>query len=329
MASLINLYTNEKILINAYHQFGRASLNDTLMEYADISRKHAYLLWEETGWKIFDHSKNGTTVDCKTLCQSSVGLRKSSIIQFGCSKSTAWKVLDTNSPCSYLKSTSQKNCFIELSSNFLLWPNEEKPEVAFYKASDTLWYADLGSEIVELKNKKRLNFCSDEWVYVENQALTRTSDLNDVSKHACFIFNISPNEEEVGVEIEINDLHINLGERIYHHVLLKLVQQKYLDAQKGYHHEKQGWLMLNQITEYLRKELLMDVDEYYLNVQIHRLRKKMVELSPYACLFANIIERKNGEIRFNHPYFKILKEKKVIAECVSSPHILLFDYNNQ
>lgn len=329
MASLINLYTNEKVLMNVYHQFGRALLNDTLMEFPDISRKHATIFWDETGWKILDHSKNGTIIDQKPLHQGSMDLRRGNIIQFGSNKSSSWKVLDAKAPCSYLKSASQRNQFIELNSNLMLWPHEGDPDVSFYKATDTLWRADLGSEIVDLKNKMHLNFCSDEWIYVENQILTRTSDLNDISKHACFIFNISPNEEEVSVKIEINSLHINLGERVYHHVLLKLVMQKYLDAQKGYDPEKQGWLMLEQITDYLRKELLMDVDEYYLNVQIHRLRKRLAELSPYGCIFASIIERKNGEIRFNHPFFKIFKDRKLMAECTSSPNILLFEYHNQ
>jgi hypothetical protein len=310
MASLLNFYTNEIILLNAYHQIGRTSQNNTCIKDNDISRNHAVICWEESSWKLMDHSKNGTIIDSRIICQASKELRKGNIIQFGSNKSTIWKVLDTNPPCSYLKSRSKRNCFIDLSLS-LIWPDDEHPEVSFYKTAYGFWEADLGNENVELKNGSILTLGSEEWEYVENDMLSSTSDLNDISKYACFVFNVSPDEEKVGVKIVINDLHLDLGGRVYNHVLLRLVRQRESDAATGYSADKQGWVTMEEMTNYLSKELLTEVDEYYLNVQIHRLRKKLMELSPYGYLFSNVIERKYGELRFSHPVFKIEKEDKI------------------
>jgi hypothetical protein len=308
MASLVNILTNNIIILNTYHQFGRALPNHTPIMANDVSRNHAVIYWEESVWKISDHSKNGTIIDNRVICHKSKKLQNGSKIQFGSSESTIWRVLDTNPPCSYLKSNSRENTYFELSSPFL-WPNDICPEVSFYKTADNVWKADLGSEIVRLENRQILHLGLEEWEYTENEIISATIDLNDISKQACFIFNVSADEEVVGVKIVISDLQLDLGERIYNHVLLRLVMQKQLDLQRKYDKEKQGWVTMEEMTNYLCKELMTDVDEYYVNVQIHRLRKRLFDLSPYGYIFSNIIERKNGELRFSHPHFDIIKKE--------------------
>jgi hypothetical protein len=309
MASLINLQTEEIIVLNSYHQFGRASQNDTCIMSIDVSRNHATICWQNSTWKIIDHSKNGTIVDNRILCQSSRNLKEGNRIQFGGKDSNTWKVLDLKAPCSYLKSTSKKNNYIELSAAILL-PSNESPEISLYKNSNASWKLDTGKEIIELQNRNVYRLGNEDWEYIENEILDTTTDLNDISKYACVVFKISADEEAIDVKIVINDFQLDLGERVYNHVLLKLAQEREKFGKALVVSEKQGWMDMNELIGFLSKELLIEVDEYYLNVQIHRLRKRLMDLPPYGYLFSNIIERKNGELRFNHPNFKIVKVEK-------------------
>jgi len=66
---------------------------------------------------------------------------------------------------------------------------------------------------------------------------------------------------------------------------------------------------MDDLYEALSKELLKEVDAYYINTLIHRLRKNLINLPPYGFLFANIVERKKGKLRFGLPNFEIEKER--------------------
>lgn len=319
MASLKNLGSNEIIILNSYHQFGRSPQNNTLVVDNDVSRKHAAISWEESVWKITDYSKNGTIVDSRIICHTSKEIRNKCKIQFGSSKSTLWEVLSTNPPCSYLESKGSPGKFIELTST-LIWPNEDNPQISLFKSSPTIWSVDTGSQITELKTGTLLSLDDEVYEFRENELLNSTFDMNDITGYACFVFSVSPDGESIRVKIVINELQLDLGERVYNHVLYWLAQQRLADEENGVSPERVGWVMMSEMITHLSKELLLEVDEYYLNVQIHRLRKKLIELPPYGYCFANVIERKNGELRFNHLNFKI--ENEVSNNVVAPTNII-------
>ncbi len=318
MGVIKNNHTGVEIILFSDHHFGRGIQNRTRLTESCISRTHAVIRWDESGWQIIDHSKNGTIIDGRFIYHASKKLTIGSKIQFGEEESTVWEFIDDNRPSSYLISNQNPSKVFELAFQNLL-PNRDNPEVSFFKTDSTIWSADIAGDIIELTNGCAYNFANEEWEYVENESLESTTDSNNIVNQSYFLFSVSRDEEEVDIKIIVNDLQLDLGIRIYNHILLKLVRQRIADERNGCDVDQLGWVSMDEMTGFLSKELLKEVDDYYLNIQIYRLRNKIMELKPYGYLFSNIIERKKGELRFNHPYFKIVKGETQTAQIKLAP----------
>ncbi|QPB82294.1 FHA domain-containing protein [Pseudoalteromonas rubra] len=64
MAHLLLAQTNDHILLNSYHRFGRAEGEvDTQLLGVEISRHHAIIVWTGEQWTLRDTSKNGVFVN--------------------------------------------------------------------------------------------------------------------------------------------------------------------------------------------------------------------------------------------------------------------------
>ncbi|WP_068473552.1 FHA domain-containing protein [Saccharicrinis aurantiacus] len=310
MGIIKNRNTGEEIILKSIHQFGRAKHNQTQLTCNCISRFHAVIRWEESEWQIIDNSKNGTILDNKYFHHSCKTLSIGNIIRFANDKSIIWEIIDDKPPSSYLLSTKIPNCIFELNSLNML-PNNKTPLVSFFKTNTYKWNADTGHETIELKNGNKYIFGNNEWLFIENEIIEYTIDFCNIIDQSYFLFTISDDEEDVDVKIIINDLHLELGVKVYNHLLLELVRQKLIDRNSGLDQRNQGWISVSKMENFLSKELLIDIDDYYLNIQVHRLRKKIMEIKPYGYLFSNIIERKKGKLRFTHPHFKIIRSNSL------------------
>ena len=120
---------------------------------------------------------------------------------------------------------------------------------------------------------------------------------------------MSFDEEQIISKIAINDLELDLGNRVFNHLLLYLIREKQKDLSFGVTDTSCGWVYMDDLNKAMSKELLKEVDAYYINTLIHRLRKFLMKLKPYGFLFANIIERKKGQLRFGLSKFEINKER--------------------
>ena len=68
MGTVFNPATEERVLLRAYHVFGRNELRaDTRIGSADVSSLHAVVRWRARAWSIADFSRNGTFVDGEAL----------------------------------------------------------------------------------------------------------------------------------------------------------------------------------------------------------------------------------------------------------------------
>ncbi|KAF7783806.1 hypothetical protein PRUB_a5113 [Pseudoalteromonas rubra] len=64
MAHLLLAQTNDHILLNSNHRFGRAEDEvDTQVLGVEISRHHAVIVWTGEQWTLRDTSKNGVFVN--------------------------------------------------------------------------------------------------------------------------------------------------------------------------------------------------------------------------------------------------------------------------
>lgn len=315
MATLQNSITKEKIYLNTQHTFGRNQhSSNTYIPELDISQLHAIISWKGNAWYIYDQSRNGTLVNGKFINNTSLQISNNTKIQFGEEKTTEWEVLDCSPPTSYLKSLQNPNNIIKLKSSHA-FPNEETPNVFIYPSKD-IWRFEENGNTQDLISNTVYSIDGEEYLFIENKAMEETMDMGFSPDDAFFQFTLSSDEEHIHLKLITKNQEIDLGERVHNYILLALVRKKLIDRDTGYTINDQGWISVDDLLEDLSKEFNKEIDIYYLNLKIHRIRKLLLDIKSYGHLFSNIMERRPGEIRFSHPYFQIIKEEKCIGEIL-------------
>ena len=313
MGVIRNVSSGAITLLHAHHLFGRDPLAaDTTIPAADVSKSHATIKWQGGGWVLHDHSLNGTLYDEKYIHQSMVNLSLGTVIQFGESELTRWELLDTEQPMSFLRCLDSTEFFLpEDPSNS--W-GTALSDVSFFLDRRQYWHMETDTATYKLQHGTVVIVKGRRWQYVQNEVIEETLDNGQLIKSAYFQFDLSHDEEHVILSVFINGHHYNIGERTYNQLLLALARIRLKDWENGLAFEQQGWISTEQIIEMLSREIMRKVDQYYLNLQIHRLRKQLMSLKPYGYLLSGAIERQRGEIRFAHPAFEILKNGKVLRK---------------
>ncbi|MEM0999230.1 MAG: FHA domain-containing protein [Bacteroidota bacterium] len=278
----------------------------------DISRDHAAINWEGDGWYLRDKSRNGTTVGMKYLQHDSVKLVRGDTIKFGKCQETFWEVLDTSPPACYFQSVFAEEEVMSLTACPGI-PNPEDERVSFF-FDQLQWMVERDGDTQTLEHGMIVEIQGKPWKFIENEDLVITRNNASVASQAVFVFRLSLDEERVALKIKMNAFELDLGERVYHHLLLALARKRLADFEMGYDMTELGWAAIEDVTYDLSKEFRREVDAYYLNVQIYRLRKQLLESEPLGYMFSNIIERRRGEIRFAAPHFQIIKEGQCINE---------------
>ena len=320
MAVLRNAVSGDFVLLNSRHVIGRsARTSNTVLLEKDVSKSHATIFWEDGIWKLNDHSRNGTVIGHKHIHQDSHKLKKGAKIKFGRQETAVWTFEDDSPPSSYLQSVREEQKVLALTPVPGL-PNPDDPEISFYYTRDNRWKAEKAGTEIDLEDGTMLNFSEDDWVFVENDVLDETIDYGQVVTNALFRFILSADEEKVAINIQTVSHQLDLGVRVYHYILLALVRKRLQDQADGYVLADQGWMEVEDLVQDLNKELGRkrdnEIDEYYLNVQIYRLRKQLVGIQPIGYLFSSIIDRRKGEMRFSYPFFQIIKEDQIIGEVM-------------
>lgn len=315
----MNNHTQEVINLHAQHVFGRnARASTTYLEENDVSLSHAAVSWENGQWLLHDHSRNGTMVNFKHVHHTSVKLAPNDVIQFSSNEGSSWKLISTSPPCSYLINPVG-NQYIELISEGID-SHRDLPEVSFYFSGEE-WHAEVQNEVILLEDGKCYEWSGCEWLFVKNEALEQTISNQDLLKRAHFLFELTPDEEHIFLTLVINDLKFELGERAYNPILLALARKRLKDYQDLAIVKEQGWMAKNKLIREVSKEILKDIDQYYLNVQIYRIRKYLLNMKPFGYLFSGVVERRQGELRFAHQFFQIKKENRIVGEVMVKSNI--------
>jgi len=316
MAFIQNMETHEMVFLHSYHLFGRnAQACNTVINNQDVSRSHATMRWTSAGWQMQDHSTNGSLVNGTFIHRNIIKLEPGSQIQFGSTKAPLWKVMDLLAPANYLRSLTNRNRILPLETCHAL-PGDEDPQIVLFKADNRNWIAEIAHESILLSNGTKLNAGNEEWEFVENEVLFETMDYGHIFRSAYFKFCVSANEEDICLKLVAEGQEYDLGRRTYNYLLLTLTRKRLRDIDLGFGMDDQGWLSMKELAKDVSKETGHEVDEYYLNLQIYRLRKHLMDMKPYAHLFANVIERRTGELRFAFPQIKVVKDNLCIGEIV-------------
>jgi hypothetical protein len=307
MGIIENAKTDERIILHNQHTIGRDRNNICILTDNDVSRKHAVIYWENDNWFLTDFSTNGTKLNSSHIHHTTQKLKLNDTIQFSNSSDCVWKLTSCDKPNSFLIATLNSQKFIDLQ-NGVMFP-EENPKWALFRDIHQRWIIDDGQSEKRLVCGEKFRIDNEEYLFVENECLAETQKNIDITKDACFKLILSNDEENVSAQIKVNDLILDLGTRAYNHLLLHLARVRMSDIESGVNENASGWIDVNNLNRSLSKEVLKDVDEYYINNLIYRLRKSLIDLPPFGHLFTNIVERKRGQLRFGLPNFKIEKEE--------------------
>lgn len=303
MATIINTSTKEKVYLQFQHTFGRGADNSTKINIPDVSNKHATIFWQAKHWNIKDHSRNGTIINRNFIHNQAIRLNQDDLIKFGKDSSAEWKIEDLSPPLSYLKSLMSDKLII-LKEVYYALPDKRNPEIEFLRGNNQ-WTLRKNGKALHLEDLQTFELGNERWVFVKNNLSDETVDYGRIKNDALFAFRLSANQEQVRVKIIVEALEMDLGERSYNLMLLILARKRQEDIQAGYSPKNQGWMWVEHLTEQLSKEELREIDQYNLNVRIYRLKQQLLKLQPYGSQFVNIIERRRGEVRFNHENIEI------------------------
>lgn len=314
MAVLNHIQNGDLVLLKSQHVFGRdKSVSHTFFAENDVSRSHATIFWKDGHWHLRDHSRNGTQVKDKYVHRNTVKLSRGDTMQFGRNKMSRWELIDDAAPASYLQSVIDEDKILALTS-CQGFPNPEDQKMSFFYGQDHRWKLETDGELIDLSHGTILRYGDDDWKFVENEVLDETVNHASLAENAFFQFNLSADEERISIKIVLNELELDLGERVYHYLLLALARQRLDHDEMDYVFADQGWMSIDDLTHDMSKEFRKEIDAYYLNLQIYRLRKQLLEMEPLGYMFSDIIERRKGEIRFAYQNFKIIKEDVCIGQ---------------
>lgn len=317
MAIIKNCYSGEILFLNNKHVFGcNVSCYTTAAPIADvgISANCATIYWDSGAWYIKDHSKNGIFLNNLYVHNTTAILSNGSHIQFGEDISTKWEIINLLPPASYIKCINQKNKQLELRSCVSI-PSDEKGEVSFCLSKDDRWIMKRNNVVSYLTDGAIIKLHNEEWQFFENET-TGTAHFIPKQSLSFFQFNLSIDEEHINVKIVTNGAEVDLGYRSHNYLLLALARKKVKDMRQKYDLHDQGWLSMETLQNDVAKEIGKEIDEYYLNLQIYRLRKQLEDIRLNGYDFSNVIERRKREIRFAHPYMKIIKDNKITGEIM-------------
>lgn len=299
MGLLLNKSNQSIAVLRLNHSIGRSKHNKLAIPEPDVSKSHASLYWFKDDWYIKDHSSNGTLCNGELIVHESRKIKKGDILQFGKSDTTLFELIEHHLPSSYLQnSTSPENIIV--LKNGTHYPSEN-PTVSFFRLNNYSWCIDNGVEEQHLINGKTYQFCDEDWVFVENEPLEDTVVHKEINDTLIFEFSLSHDQESIRLILSSLDTKYDLGKRVHNHLLLILAREKLKDIEAEQQANVCGWVCMDSVVKILRKELMQpNIDQYSINIMIHRVRKQLSKGLPFNTNISDLIERNNGQLRFRY-----------------------------
>ncbi|QFU75962.1 FHA domain-containing protein [Halioglobus maricola] len=312
MAQLRDTNTKRSFSLRTHHTIGRcAERSDTVVSSPITSRIHLSMEWDGDHWNVRDLSKNGTWLGAKRLQPNeSVPVRLGDTIHVGAPDMPPLEFIDDQPPSSGLIATTDDTPDLPLEP-FIFLPSADNPQaVLIYSYHRHSWllhpmeHDNVQSNERVIHHGDYLRYGGHEWqvFLAETEQVTEINiapekKLEDIE----FIFDLSRDEENTGLQLQFGSKQVNLGERSHHYLLMHLARIRAADAGNGYDQKTQGWID----NEQLKKDLGMDMP--HINIMIFRARKQITENLEHTLDSDQLIERGKGRMRFGSPKFRIFK----------------------
>jgi len=302
MGTVFNSATEERVLLRAYHVFGRNELSaDTRIPSPDVSSLHAVVRWRAQAWTIADFSRNGTFDEGEALPPGQWRpLREGQLLRFGSSPRSVWQVCELSPPTTSLIPLEPHRAALALTRSQVL-PSLEDPALAIFQDAAGGWVLDRDGEMRTLAHGDAVNVHGVTYRLMVTERADETAEGADAALHGPLhlVFDVSADEEHVRLQLRHGSRLIELGERSHHYCLVTLARQRVEDARSGVPSSLQGWCDCDELAARL------GIDVAYLNIQIHRARQQLMASAPAAAQLCQLVERRRGSLRLGELSFEI------------------------
>jgi len=302
MGTVFNPATEERVLLRAYHVFGRNELSaDTRIPSPDVSSLHAVVRWRAQAWTIADFSRNGTFDEGEALPPGQWRpLREGQLLRFGSSPRSVWQVCELSPPTTSLIPLEPHRAALPLTRSQVL-PSLEDPALAIFQDAAGGWVLDRDGEMRTLAHGDAVNVHGVTYRLMVTERADETAEGADAALHGPLhlVFDVSADEEHVRLQLRHGSRLIELGERSHHYCLVTLARQRVEDARSGVPSSLQGWCDCDELAARL------GIDVAYLNIQIHRARQQLMASAPAAAQLCQLVERRRGSLRLGELSFEI------------------------
>lgn len=292
-----SVHSKTSIYLKPVHIFGRdANAADTLISHQGSSRLHCVMRWQSGHWFVTDESKNGCFVNGKRIEKGrSLCLKKSDVFSTSNDNSVAWTLEDDSAP-SPIIINKESSSWIELDSLNIL-PNEDASECQINQ-KDQEWFFENDDEHFAITEGFSFTMEGKLWHFYPNSLFQETEFFSEeAQKPPELTFDVSRNEEHVGIVLRSQNEEFNLGRKIFHYLILELARYRLEDINAK--ESDRGWMSNDLVLHKL------GIDMNHLNIQIYRARKAIKEYSPYWS--QHLIERRRGEVRLSECKVNILQ----------------------
>ncbi|MFC0116727.1 FHA domain-containing protein [Pseudoalteromonas xiamenensis] len=308
MAYLIDEQKLEKVYLKSYHTVGRQKLSvDTIIDKPTISRHHAIIELADGKWQIRDVSTNGVWLNDKKLDKNlSYTLAVNDKIDFAVAGENSYVVGDLDTNCRYLISQSIPRQVIEVTDQHVI-PNDDEPSFIIYhdKIINYWFIEDLNTNDRQaLFDGGIVKALGTQWQYIcatEHQSTEIMNNEHNIAP-CSLMFNVSQDEENTQLSINVDNKEYDLGTRSHHYLLLLLARHRIEDKENGVELSHQGW----QYREHMAKDLGIQMN--HMNIMLHRARKQLSDLAEQGAPdLSFLLETYFGKIRLNCQDLSIIK----------------------
>jgi hypothetical protein len=304
MGLLVNVDSDERVLLRAHHVFGRSEARaDTCIAAPEVSLMHAVVRWRDGAWSVADFSRNGTLVDGVALQPGRwLLLRQQHELRFGRSAGCVWRVCDLSPPGTSLVPVDARKEPIALTGNQLL-PHPDAPELAIFQDAAGSWLLDCDDQISRLSPGDAVTLAGIRYRFMVSERIDETADAAASAGMPLQLrFVVSVDEERVQLFVRQGHRVFELGERSHHYCLLTLARRRLRDAGTGVVPNRQGWFECEELAQMLKISITN------LNIQIYRARQQLLSCAPAAAHLADIVERSRGRLRLGDFQFEIARD---------------------
>ncbi|GMM82851.1 FHA domain-containing protein [Pseudoalteromonas sp. MTN2-4] len=313
MAYLIDEQKLEKVYLKSYHTIGRFKYNvDTLINSPEISRHHAIIEHTQGNWLIRDVSTNGIWINDKKISKNlPYQLCLNDKIDFAAPGRSSFVVGDLSTDCQFLVSQSDSNKVIEIKDQLLLPNEQEATHIAYFDSMLNYWFLEdlFTNDRQVLIDGGLISIFNDQWQFYCSSPSTITKQLkSEIAQNIEYAlsFNVSLDEENTQLTLNVASKTFDLGTRSHHYLLLLLARTRILDKQAGLEPELQGWMYREELAKAL------GIQMNHMNIMVHRAKKQLGDACMEVCPeFAYMLESENGKVRINCNDITIVKGSKL------------------